>query len=97
MVSLLREYHPRLPVQLRINGGPVRLPDAILEVLRDAVSHRNATVPAGARPLGYVRLEPFLLTIRDVLWLLDYCRGHAWALDHVRTETRVALGIAKGG
>jgi hypothetical protein len=97
LVSLLREYLPRLPQRLGINGASVRPPGDILEILRNAVSRRNTTVHAGAGPLGSERLEQFLFAVRDVLWLLDYCRGHAWALDHVRAETRDALENVEGG
>jgi hypothetical protein len=38
-------------------------------------------------------LKDLLTAVRDVLWLCDYYRGFEWAIDHLSTETRKALGI----
>lgn len=36
-------------------------------------------------------LQESLAAIRDVLWLLDYYCGHAWAFDYLRPTTQAAL------
>jgi len=91
LVEMLRDYLPTLPVRSQLLGGTVAVPDAALRELRNMVGVRNRLSHSGTGIPRRDTLESWLLTVRDVLWLLDYYRGFTWALDHVRPETLTLL------
>ena len=52
---------------------------------------RNATTHTGRQVIESDTLKEILSSVKDVLWLLDYYRGSAWALDFIRREIRSTL------
>jgi len=36
-------------------------------------------------------LHELLPAVADILWLLDFYEGHAWALEFIRAKTRSTL------
>lgn len=52
---------------------------------------RNQVAHANAQPLKSETIESVLLAVRDVLWLMDFYRGHTWAWEHLRDSTRAQL------
>ena len=68
-------------------------PGRMLQRLRSGVKARNRVTHTKGEPLAYPKLDERLADFRDVLYLLDYVGGRAWAIDHVRGETRAAMGL----
>lgn len=91
VVRMLRGFLPTIHVRARIRDEVLPPPKSILDLLEKGVSLRNQVAHARALPLKPETLESVLLAIQDVLWLLDYYRGHKWAWPHVREETRAEL------
>jgi hypothetical protein len=90
--SMLRDGLPRLPSRLKINGKVLPPPKAlVLDVLRKGVQMRNKVTHTAADEPDLDALEEVLCAVKDALWLLDYYRGNAWALSHMRPKVREAL------
>lgn len=91
LVRMLTEYLPLLPVRCRVEGEIRLPPPRIMECLKRAVNMRNATTHTGRQVIESDTLKEILSSVKDVLWLLDYYRGSAWALDFIRPEIRSTL------
>jgi hypothetical protein len=94
VVMMLREYLPKLPARQRIADQVKAPPDALLKTLEKGVHLRNQIAHVGDTVPDYDTVEEILRAVKDVLWLLDYYRGYAWALEHLSPTTRTTLGVA---
>jgi hypothetical protein len=91
VVAMLTDYLPSLPARLKINDQVIAPPKPILDLLKKGVLLRNKVTHTGAEPPSRDSLEGILQAVQDVLWLLDYYRGHGWANQRMSYETRQAL------
>lgn len=91
VTRLLQEYVPRLPAINKIEGKVVSPPKHIMASIKQAVTIRNQVAHIGGKAPSPERLDNILQVIRDVMWLLDYYCGYAWAFNHISDETREAL------
>ncbi len=89
LVRMLTEYLPLLPVRCRIKDEIRLPPPRIMECLKKAVNMRNATTHTGRQVIESDTLKEILSSVKDVLWLLDYYRGSAWALEFIRPENSI--------
>jgi hypothetical protein len=74
---MLMEYLPKLPA-----GDHAKVLVPSLETakeLKKGVELRNKLVHTGRSSFSNETLQTILLSVRDVLWLLDSTRGLAWA------------------
>ena len=94
LIRMLNEYFPRLPAQCDFNGCVKPPPKAVLEDLKKGVTIRNQLSHAGTSSPSGDTVEAILLSVHDLLWLVDYYSGHDWAIDFLRPETRNALSEA---
>jgi hypothetical protein len=90
LVQMLTEYLPHLPVRQHIDGTFPFVPMGILEALRKGVNLRNKTAHAG-ESVKFDTLKEILLAVRDLLYLLDFYAGHAWALEVISHEMLEAI------
>ncbi len=88
VLKIINDYIPKLSVENKINGKIPRLPKKLDDEIKKAVTIRNSITHIGAKPPSYERLYSMLSAIRDVIWLLEYYRGYAWAYSHISQETR---------
>lgn len=79
---LLNEYLPTLPAKNMINDKVLPPPATHMAIIKKAVAMRNKVVHSGKAEVTWENSNEALRVIADVLWLLDYYAGHAWALDH---------------
>jgi hypothetical protein len=84
--KLLREYIPQLPAQNKLNGRVRRPPTHIITTIKKGIEQRNHLVHGREEDFSVADLQHLFLAIRDVLYLLDYYRGHDWAVDRIRSE-----------
>jgi hypothetical protein len=91
LARMLQEYLPLLRGKCTFQGNILPPPDDILKSLRKGIEMRNRTTHVGTQSIFPTTLEEVLLAVKDVLWLLDYYSGSAWALDYIRTEVRAKL------
>jgi hypothetical protein len=92
LLQVLKEYLPSLPVR-HINNEVKMPPAAVLDTLAKGISRRNALAHTGKPSPPPEFTEKVLEAIRDLLWLMDYYSGAAWALHYLRDETKSALGV----
>jgi hypothetical protein len=92
LVVMLEKYLPTLPVRNTFAGRVLAPPPDILNTLRKGVGLRNELrnelTHRGVASLEHDTLEAVLSAVRDVLWLLDYYSGFAWAINNITEETR---------
>jgi hypothetical protein len=93
LTSLLKNYLPKLPVKLKINGDVYPPPKWIMSTIDPAVTHRNKVVHLGRSAPPINQLDDIFLATKDILWMLDYYAGHPWAIEHLTPRTRSALGL----
>lgn len=93
IVKIIEEYLPTLPAKNKINGKVLPPPKEMIESIRKGVFARNQVVHKGGAPPSLDSLEEILLSIKDLLWLIDYYSGFKWALNHLRDGTKTKLGI----
>jgi hypothetical protein len=79
---LLLDYLPTLPARNLINEKVLPPPAAHMATIKKAVAMRNKVVHSGKAEVTWENANEALRVIADVLWLLDFYTGHAWALDH---------------
>jgi hypothetical protein len=103
IVEILERYIVSLPARLTVNGEVVVPPRSVTNALRSGVTARNDLVHRGAirasselvwpasRALRPDRLTSLLVNVRDVLYLLDFYAGEAWAAKLVGGDTGAAL------
>ena len=89
--KLLREYIPQLPAKNKLNGSVLRPPTHIISEIKKGIEQRNRLVHGSEEGLAPSDLQDLFLAIRDVLYLLDYYRGHDWAVDRIRSEVKNEL------
>jgi hypothetical protein len=86
--KMLSEYLPQMPVKLKVQGRVLRPPTRVLTTLKKGVYARNTTIHIGSEPPQPDQLKELLLSVRDLLYLLDYYCGNHWAADNIRDETK---------
>lgn len=91
LVPMLKRYLPLLPARLTFDGRVLPPPRNVRDSLDKGVKLRNRLAHVGPAEFSDEQLDEILQAVADLLWILDYYRGHAWALEHVREATRVAL------
>jgi hypothetical protein len=94
--QILVKYLPSLEPRAKFDGKPVVIPRPIRKALATAVERRNKLVHAGAERPPIDEVIAALDAISNLLWLLDYHLGHAWAQTHLSYETQVELGLQPG-
>lgn len=91
LIKMIQEYLPKLPTKYNFNGKALSPPDEVIDDLKKGVQIRNKLVHTGNATVRYEFLEKLLLSIKDILWMLDYYCGFEWALNYIRPETKTKL------
>jgi len=98
LYRMLTEYLPLLPVRGYLNGRSIKIPDSILSVLRKGVTLRNEMVHTNPKEVPPQTLSEVLENVRNLLRILDACRGQDWALRYInRSALRQELSSIIGG
>jgi hypothetical protein len=84
--KILREYVQQLPARNELNGKVQRPPTALITLISKGIKQRNNLVHGREEVPDLQELKRLLEAIRDVLYLLDYYRGHGWAVERIRPE-----------
>lgn len=80
---MLREYLQLLPARRKLSGEVRRPPKSIITTLKDGIELRNKLVHGRSQGVEPERLAKILIAVRDLLYLLDFYRGHDWATDRL--------------
>ncbi len=89
--KMVAEYVPMLPARLKIENKVLGLPKKVKKALTDGVELRNKTIHVGSDAPSRIELEELLLSVLDLLYLLDYYCGYEWAINNIRSETLEAM------
>jgi hypothetical protein len=89
--KLLREYVPQIAARNRLHGKVLRPPNNVISAIKSGIEQRNRLVHGRQDLLSCEQVTSFLLAVRDTLYLMDFYRGHQWALDHLREDVREQL------
>lgn len=96
--KLLTNLLPNVPAKCTFDGRVLPPPKSVRSTIRTAIEMRNAVVHKGGHPKVGEELESVIEAVRDLLYLLDYYRGHSWALQLMRPDVRKELDkAAKSG
>jgi hypothetical protein len=94
IIIILQEYISKLPIKNRINNNKILLPsEEMISNLKKWITQRNKMVHSGKGNLKGEKLKEMLLSVKDILHIIDFNIGHIWALNHIRVETKEKLGI----
>jgi hypothetical protein len=86
LVRMLREYMEQLPARNLINGQVLRPPSSLIDTIRKGVELRNKLVHGREEVVAAEEVRLILEAVRDLLYMLDYYRGHDWAMDRLSPE-----------
>ena len=86
MMKLIQEQLPLVKAKNNFDGQVLPPPKEMCETLKKAVNMRNDIVHKGRHGKVGERLWEVIETVRDLLYLLDYYRGHKWALDFINND-----------
>ncbi len=85
--KLINEYIPKLLSETDIeNIFP--LPQTLDKTIQIGVSIRNQVVHLGRQAPSRETIDKVLSAVQDVIWLLDFCSGHDWAIGYVSENTK---------
>lgn len=87
LIKMLREFLPTFPAKLLVKGRVLSPPEEVLRILQKGTTIRNEMVHGVDTSIRQDTLDEVLRAIRDVLYLLDYYSGFAWAQDKISGET----------
>jgi hypothetical protein len=85
IVRIITEYLPHLTSKA-IGSPKIAIPRVVVDLLRDGVTIRNEIVHRG-RDIAFEKFLDILSAVHDFLRILDFHRGHVWALRHITSET----------
>lgn len=86
--KMLKNYLPLLPAKSKIEGRVLEPSKRIRTAIRNGIEARNQSVHMGSEPPKGKALKELLMSIRDLLYLLDFYCGFEWALEYIRDEVR---------
>ncbi|MGJ8648551.1 MAG: hypothetical protein ACSHXJ_16815 [Marinomonas colpomeniae] len=86
LILMLREYMEQLPTRNLINGKVLRPPNSVINTIRKGVELRNKLVHGREEAVTAEEVRLMLEAVRDLLYMLDYYRGHDWAMDRLSPE-----------
>ncbi len=91
--KIFKEYIPKLDFPNKINGKALLFPESIISKIQIWVSQRNQLTHAGKDALSGALLNEMLLSVKDILHIIDFNCGHNWAISSIRKETLLEIGF----
>ena len=85
ILQLINEYIPKISKNAK---SILPLPKMMKEIVLKGVVIRNKIAHIGEQAPKNETQKEIFATIGDLLWILDYCAGHDWALNFISKETR---------
>lgn len=88
---MLRDYMPQLPARNQINGEVRRPPKKVISTIKRGIELRNKLVHGRQDTETTDEVREMLEAVRDLLYMLDYYRGHDWAIERLSHEVAASL------
>lgn len=83
VVRILQEYLPKIPVRAKL-GGEVFIPPVLTTEIKKLITKRNRITHRGVDVELNSSLTDSLSLVQATLYLLDFYRGHIWAINNIR-------------
>lgn len=93
---IFKEYLPKLRIDNKINGVTILPTERVINDLKKWVTIRNEITHLGKKTISGEELKEMLLTVKDILYIIDFNCGHRWAINYVRNETLKEIGLKVG-
>lgn len=91
---IFSEYLPNLNIDNKVKGIKVLPSNEMNKKLKKCVSLRNEITHLGKKSIVGNELNEMLLTIKDVLHIIDFNSGYKWSIVHIRKSTLDEIGIS---
>ncbi len=92
LLRLIWDYLPKLSHRAKVEPVLIFPPKnprgQLYKFLERGLALRDQLVQADAKRPKSEDVVEILRAVSDLLWIFDYYRGHEWAFQHVRPETR---------
>ncbi|WP_289022410.1 hypothetical protein [Desulfobacter postgatei] len=85
--KLINEYIPKLLCGTTLERV-LPLPKDLNDTIRKGVQIRNQVAHLGRKAPSRESINEILSAVQEVLWLLDVCSGHNWAIEYIGNATR---------
>ncbi len=85
--KLINEYIPKLLCKTTLEKV-LPLPESLNDTIRKGVQIRNKVAHLGRQAPSSESSDKILSAVQDVIWLLDFCSEHDWALEYISKDTR---------
>lgn len=84
--KLINEYIPKLLCKTTLERV-LPLPKSLNDTIRKGIQIRNQVAHLGRKAPSRESTDEILSAVQDVLWLLDICSEHDWALEYISKDT----------
>jgi hypothetical protein len=91
IIQILTDYIPQLPVKNKIKGKVLPPPAEILDEIKKGVSIRNKLAHTGEINPNPETVEKILISVHDILFMMDFYSGFDWAFEFISPKTREKL------
>lgn len=88
---MLRDYMAQLPTRNRVNGKVRRPPKKVISTIKKGIELRNKLVHGREESVTTEEVRQVLEAVHDLLYILDYYRGHDWAMERISPEVATSL------
>lgn len=85
--KIFQGYINELQIDKTYNGVSVVLTETMINDLEKWVNIRNNIAHHGFNSLAYKNLTEVLMTLKDILHIIDFYSGHKWSIEHIREST----------
>jgi hypothetical protein len=86
VLKIMQEIIPRLYKQLKVSDSAFALKEHDKKLAKNWVHQRNKIAHGAKIRVDVDRVRMFLRFVRKILYQLDACRGHAWAVSLTFTD-----------
>ena len=90
--KLINEYIPKL-LSNTDRKDMLPLPEELDHTIRKGVATRNKIIHLGQQAPRRDSIDKMLSAIQDVIWLLDYCSGHDWAIEYISNNAKEQIKL----
>lgn len=91
--KIFREYLPKLAINNKVKEVSIALTEETLMSIKKWVGIRNQLTHLGTKSLSGDELNEMLLTVKDILHIIDFYSGHRWSINYVRESTLEKMGL----
>lgn len=85
--KIINEYLPDILKDKAPARNVFPLPPFLDKSIEKGISKRNKITHLGAKAPNRDQIDKIICAVQDIIWLLDFCSGHDWALENISSDT----------